>query len=85
MKTLVEIGETIIQVREAVNEMELHGFNNASLVMFCNQKCNELVAEINEALKTAPPGNIELNITEQPPEENQNGDPGPETTENRGS
>jgi len=85
MKTLTELGEAIIQVREAINQLEVKGVNNAGIVLFCNKKCDELVKDINEAVKTAPPGNIELHITEQPPEENQTGEPNPATTGNRGS
>ena len=84
MKTLTELGEAIIQVREAINQLEVKGVNNAGIVLFCNKKCDELVKDINEAIKTAPPGEIELHIEEQPNDESQNRKPDDETVENRG-
>lgn len=84
MKTLTELGDAIIQVREAINQLEVKGVNNAGIVLFCNKKCDELVKDINEAIKTAPPGEIELHIEEQAADGLQNGKSNRENVENRG-
>ena len=62
MTTLHELGTAVIQIREALEDMNLKGSNNAAILLFCNKKCNEIVAAINESAKTAKPGDIEVHL-----------------------
>ena len=62
MTTLQELGTAVIQIREALEDMNLKGSHNAAILLFCNKKCNEIVASINEAAKTAKPGDIEVHL-----------------------
>lgn len=63
MKTLHEFGEAIIQIREALTDLKIEATpNNCTICLFCNKKCNELIAAINNAAQTAPPGDIEVNL-----------------------
>jgi hypothetical protein len=72
MKTLYELGEAVIQIREAIEQLTITGASNAAIIVYCNGKCNDIVAAINAAAKTAPPGDIEIKIEER--EADLNGD-----------
>ena len=48
MKTLLDFGNEIIDIRDAVNQLEVRGRKNAAIVVFIHDKCNELVEVINE-------------------------------------
>lgn len=62
MTTLQEIAMTVVQIREAMEDLTLKGSQNAAILLFCNKKCNEIVTALNEACKTAPPGDIEVQL-----------------------
>lgn len=48
MKTLLDFGNKIIDIRNAINQIEVRGRKNAAIVIFANDKCNELVEAINK-------------------------------------
>lgn len=48
MKTLLDFGNEIIDIRDAINQIEVRGRKNAAIVVFANDKCNELVEAINK-------------------------------------
>lgn len=56
MKTLYELGQEIMKIREAVNSLEVKGQENARFVIYCFDKCNGIIQAINNAAseKTAP-------------------------------
>lgn len=62
MTTLQEFGTAVIQIREALEELSVKGSQNAAIVLFCNKKCNEIIGAINEAEKTANPGNVDVRL-----------------------
>lgn len=62
MTTLHELGTAVVMIREALEDIQLKGSQNAAILLFCNKKCNEIVAAINEAAKTAKPGDIEVHL-----------------------
>lgn len=49
MKTLYDFGLEVAKIREAVNSLEVKGEENASLIVYINQKCNGIISAINEA------------------------------------
>lgn len=75
MKTLVEFGQAAMQIREAMMQMKIEATaENCGLALFCHKKLDEMVAAVNEAIKTAPPGDIEIRFAGAEKEENVNGD-----------
>ena len=48
--TLQEFGHEVLKIREALNTLEVRGERNASLVVYCYNKCNDLVAALNEVI-----------------------------------
>ena len=66
MTTLHELGQAVIEMREAVNMLWLGDPNslqhNCEIVIFCNKRANE-------ACKTAQPGEIEIVPEEQTQQE----------------
>lgn len=52
-KSLYDFGQSIIRIREAANSMEIKGRQNASFVVYINNKCDELIEEINEIARDA--------------------------------
>lgn len=48
MKTLYDFGIEVAKIREAVNSLEVKGGENASLIVYVIEKCNGLIAAINE-------------------------------------
>ena len=69
MKTLHELGAAVIQIREALENLTTRGSDNAAIIIFCTRKCNEVVAAINDAAKTAPPGDVEIDLEIEQKEE----------------
>lgn len=51
MATLLDIGQEVVKIREAVNSLEVKGEYNASLIVYAYRKCDEIVAAINEITK----------------------------------
>lgn len=56
--TLYDFGLEVAKIREAVNSLEVKGDNNAALIVYSVEKCNELIRAINEACQ---PQNINEN------------------------
>ena len=48
MNSLYDFGQAIIQIREAVDEIEVKGAKSAGLVAMIFQKCNEIIIELNK-------------------------------------
>ena len=48
MENLFDFGQAIIQIREAVDELEIKGAKNAGIVSMIYQKCNEIIIEVNK-------------------------------------
>ena len=48
MNSLYDFGQAVIQIREAVDEIEVKGAKNAGLVAMIFQKCNEIIIELNK-------------------------------------
>lgn len=48
MPTLYDVGQRVVKIRETVNEMDVRGSRNASLVVYAVQLCNELVQLLND-------------------------------------
>lgn len=65
MKTLYDFGLEVSKIREATNSLEVKGEQNASLIVYIVQKCNDIIQAINEASKAA--------IEQESTAENQNG------------
>lgn len=51
MVTLYDLGQKVLKVREAVNEIEVRGSQNASYVFYAVKMCNEIIQMINDAAK----------------------------------
>lgn len=51
MLTLMDLGNEIMKIREAVDAVEVKGRQNASLLVYAYDKCNNLIASINEAVQ----------------------------------
>lgn len=51
MQTLYDFGTEVAKIREAINSLEVKGGENASLIVYSIQKCNDLIAAINEVVK----------------------------------
>lgn len=49
--TLLDFGLEVTKIREAVNSLEVKGETNASLIVYTIQKCNDLIAAINDVVK----------------------------------
>ena len=48
MKTLYDFGIELSNIRTALNAIEVRGQQNASLLVYACDKCNELIKELNE-------------------------------------
>lgn len=72
MKTLFDLGQAVIEIREAIDQLRISDARNAAIIVYCNSKCNEIVNAVNEAAKSAPPGeiSIQLNAEAVPKEQN---------------
>ena len=60
--TLVELGNAVISIREAVEMMTISGSKNAQAVLYVVTHCNDIVSAINVALKDAEPGEVDLDL-----------------------
>lgn len=47
MATLYDLGQKVMKVREAINEMDVRGSRNASYVVYAVKTCNEIIQMIN--------------------------------------
>ena len=48
MKTFGEIELDIMRVREAINDLNIKGEHNASLIVYASGKCSEMIDAIHE-------------------------------------
>ena len=64
MQTLLDFGQEVIKIREAVNSLEVKGEANAALIVYTVQKCNDIILEINNIAKNQN-GSEEVNENEQ--------------------
>lgn len=53
MATLYDFGQAITQIRDASDAVEVKGARNAGLISFIYDKCNEIIAVINEVARQA--------------------------------
>lgn len=51
MKTLYDFGIELSKICTALNAIEVRGQQNASLLVYACEKCNELISELNEVGK----------------------------------
>lgn len=51
MQTLYEFGMEVARVREAIDSIEVRGHENASLVEYAFNKCNDIIAAINSVVQ----------------------------------
>ena len=47
METLFDFGQEISKIRDALDTMEVRGQHNASVLVYCYQKCNDMIQSIN--------------------------------------
>lgn len=47
--TLNDLRISLLQIKEAISQIQVEGRNNAALVVFCWDKCDELIGAVNEA------------------------------------
>lgn len=47
MATLYDLGQKVLKVREAINEIDVRGSRNASYVVYAAKTCNEIIQMIN--------------------------------------
>ncbi len=59
MLTLMDLGNEIMKIREAIDGVEVKGRHNASLLVYAYDKCNNLIASINEAAQQIQNGTQE--------------------------
>lgn len=73
MVTLHELSQEVVKIREAVNAMEVKGRQNAALIVYCCEKCDNIIKAINEAIVALSASNNqpreELTTENDPPEE----------------
>lgn len=50
MKTLYEFSQEIKKLREAIGSIEIKGERNARIIVYCNDKCNDIISSIDEAV-----------------------------------
>lgn len=48
MKTLYDLGMTVTSIREAIDKLEIRGCQNASLIKYAYEKCNDIIKVIND-------------------------------------
>lgn len=48
MKTLYDLGMAVTGIREAIDKLEVRGCQNASLIKYAYEKCNDIIKMINE-------------------------------------
>ena len=76
METLHDFGMEVMKIREAANSIEVKGQQNASLVVFIVEKCNEIVKAINNVIERSKIPSEDQNGEEFAKEEGEvNGEP----------
>ena len=65
MKTLYDFGLEVAKIREAANSLEVKGAENASLIVYIIEKCNGLIAAINEYAKPQKESDNDQNGSEE--------------------
>ncbi len=69
MQTLYDFGMEVQKIREAINGLTVKGAENASLVVYAFNKCNDIIKAINEVIdrQQNPPegqnGNDQLEVS----------------------
>lgn len=48
MKTLYDLGMAVTGIREAIDKLEVRGCQNASLIKYAYEKCNDIIKMIND-------------------------------------
>lgn len=51
MLTLLDIINEIINVRDAIDQVEVKGRNNQAFLVYAYDHCNQLVSDLNDAAK----------------------------------
>ena len=59
MITLMDLGNEILKVREAIDGVEVKGNENRSRISYAYEKCNRLIAVINQTTQEIQNGNQE--------------------------
>lgn len=72
METLYDLGIAVTKIREAINQLEVKGKQNASLVVYAFNKCDEIIEAINS-------------ISRKTMESSQNGEAGDENVGDSGA
>lgn len=49
MLTLYDLGQEVIRIRKAINDIEIKGEHNASLIVYGVKKCDDIIRAINQA------------------------------------
>lgn len=52
MQTLYDFGLEVAKIREAINSLEVKGAENAAIIVYAIEKCNGLIAAINDLGKS---------------------------------
>lgn len=53
MATLYDLGQLILKIRTALNEIEVRGEKNASYICYAIKTCNECVQMINDTTQAS--------------------------------
>lgn len=51
METLLDFGQEILKIREAIDSIEVKGKTNASYLVYAYDKCNEIIQAINQIVE----------------------------------
>lgn len=54
MQTLYDFGMEVQKIREAADSLMVKGYQNASLVVYIFNKCNDIIQAINDVIQTEP-------------------------------
>jgi hypothetical protein len=68
MDTLLEFSNAVSKIKSAINELEVKGDRNATLIVYSNKLCDEIQQGLYKASQTAPTGAVEVAEGETPPE-----------------
>lgn len=82
MQTLYDFGMEVQKIREAINSLTVKGAENASLIAYAFNKCNDIIQAINDVIESQqnpPKGQNGKEPTEE--EGEMNGEPDSGTTE----
>lgn len=77
MKTLYDFGIEVQKIREAINGLTVKGSENASLIVYAVNKCNDIISDINKVIDQYQPdqeSSGRQNGGETEPVEKQEGD-----------